>query len=886
MGVPTTGNEIRQAYLDFFKSKNHKIVPSSSLVPENDPTLLLANAGMNQFKPYFLGTIPFPHAVPYAASCQKCFRTGDLERVGYTARHHTFFEMLGNFSFGGYFKKEAIDWGWEFVTKILKIDQNRLWVSVFEDDQEAIELWKKTSGLPFERIVRMNADSNFWTMGPTGPCGPCSEIYVDLDPHSPAPKNFEEGAENGRYLEIWNLVFTQFDRQENGDLKPLPKPNIDTGMGLERVASVMQKVPSNYETDLMAPLVSAIAQAGKIAYQPGPTQTYTSLKVISDHLRATVFLIADGVLPSNEGRGYVLRRILRRAIRHGKLMGFDAPFLNPLVPEVGKLMGSVYPEIVNRQPHIINVVRAEEERFFETLATGTERLMEKIEGLKKAKARTLSGDEAFMLYDTFGFPLELTKEILNELGLSVDEAGFQAAMEGQREKARSAWKGSGDAVLPQLYKEISAKLPATLFTGYDRMRDQSQVIRVLRVKDKKHEMVNQLAEGEYGFVILNQTPFYAEKGGQVGDKGIIQGEAFQADVLDSQMVSDTLVGHWSFMKRGQLTVDQKVEAIVEESERRATMRNHTGTHLLHAALRQVLGTHVGQAGSYVGPDRLRFDFTHFEAIKPEQLKRIETLVNQKILNNIELSKQEMSFDEAKKKGAMAFFSEKYGDRVRVIDVPGFSIELCGGTHVNRTGDIGLFKILSESSVASGVRRIEAVTGEGSIAKVNQEEETIKEIASLLKTNDTELKNKVLALLDEARAKEKELSSLKSKLAGSLVDEVLGNKKTVKGISLVVARTDELDPEGMRQLVDTLKSKLGSGVIVLGSGKPDQIAFVAGVTKDLVGKIKAGDIVKEVAKVTGGGGGGRPDMAQAGGKDASKVDEALKLVTHLVETKIP
>ncbi len=889
MGVPTTGSEIRQAYLDFFKSKKHKIVPSSSLVPENDPTLLLSNAGMNQFKPYFLGTIPFPHTVPYAASCQKCFRTGDLERVGYTARHHTFFEMLGNFSFGGYFKKEAIAWAWEFVTEVLKIEKTRFWVSVFENDDEAIELWKSAAQLPAERIVRLGSDDNFWTMGPTGPCGPCSEIYVDLDPDTPAPKNFQEGAESGRYLEIWNLVFTQFDRQENGDLKPLPKPNIDTGMGLERVASVMQKVPSNYETDLMASLVTAIAKAGNITYQVGPTQTYTSLKVISDHLRATTFLIADGVLPSNEGRGYVLRRILRRAIRHGKLLGFEAPFLNKLVPEVGKLMGSVYPEVVDRESHIVNVVRAEEERFYETLALGTERLMGKVEVLKKAKSQTLSGDEAFMLYDTFGFPLDLTKEILKEQSLSVDEAGFQTAMESQKEKARSAWKGSGDAMLPPLYQEIAAKLPATVFKGYDKMKDLGEIVQILRVKDKKHESVNTLAEGEYGFIILNQTPFYAEKGGQVGDKGVLQGfnsaEVSWADVLDTQMVSDTLEGHWTFMKRGKLSVGQKVEATVEESERRSTMRNHTGTHLLHAALRQVLGTHVGQAGSYVGPDRLRFDFTHFEGVKPEQLRRIESLVNQQILTNIEVTKQEMSFDEAKKKGAMAMFSEKYGDRVRVIDVPGFSIELCGGTHVSRTGDIGLFKILSESSVASGVRRIEAVTGEGSMAKVNQEEETLKEIASLLKTTDTELKNKVLALLAESKLQTQELSSLKSKLAGSLVDEVWGKKKEVKGVSLIVARTDELDPEGMRQLVDSLKSKIGSGVIVLGSGKPDQIAFVAGVTKDLVGKIKAGDIVKEVAKVTGGGGGGRPDMAQAGGKDASKVDEALQQVVPLMERSL-
>ncbi len=889
MGIPTTGAQIRQAYLDFFKSKNHKVVPSSSLVPESDPTLLLANAGMNQFKPYFLGTIPFPHSVPYAASCQKCFRTGDLERVGYTARHHTFFEMLGNFSFGGYFKKEAIEWGWEFVTKILEIEKSRLWVSVYEKDDEAIELWKKTAGLPPERIVRMGEESNFWTMGPTGPCGPCSEIYVDLTPEKGETKNFEEDAESGRFLEIWNLVFTQFDRQADGTLKPLPKPNIDTGMGLERVASVMQKVPSNYETDLLSPLMAAVAKAGKIPLKADGSQTYTSLKVISDHLRATTFLIADGVLPSNEGRGYVLRRILRRAVRHGKLLGFEKPFLYPITAEVVALMGDVYPELSSRKEHIVNVVKSEEERFFETLAAGTERLLDKIEDLKKANATMLSGDEAFMLYDTFGFPLDITKEILKEKGLSVDEAGFQKAMEGQKEKARSAWKGSGDDVLPPFYKELSAKIPATQFKGYEKTKDLGQVVQLVRVKDKKHEPVEKLQEGEYGFIILNQTPFYAERGGQVGDKGVIQGfnsaEVSWADVLDTQMVSDTLVGHWCFMKRGKLVKDQKVEATVEESERRATMRNHTGTHLLHAALRKVLGTHVGQAGSYVGPDRLRFDFTHFEGVKPEQLKEIETLVNRRILDNIALDKQEMSFDEAKKKGALAFFSEKYGERVRVVDIPGFSTELCGGTHVNRTGDIGLFKIASESSVAAGVRRIEAVTGEGSLEKISLEETALKEIAHLLKSSDTELKPKIQSLLDEIKSKDREITALKSKLAGGLVDEALAQKKQIKGVPVVVFRADQ-DSDGLRELADKLKDKLGSGVIVLGSGTPSFVGFVAGVTKDLISKVKAGDLVKEVAKVAGGGGGGRPDFAQAGGKDASKVDEALSQAALFLEKTLP
>ena len=910
MNVPTTGSEIRKAYLDFFKSKNHKIVPSSSLVPENDPTLLLSNAGMNQFKPYFLGTIPFPHTVPYAASCQKCFRTGDLERVGYTARHHTYFEMLGNFSFGGYFKKEAIEWAWEFVTEILKLDKDRLWVSVYKDDDEAIELWKKTAGLPSERIVRLGEDSNFWTMGPTGPCGPCSEIYVDLDPSGGAVKDFEQSAEEGRLLEIWNLVFTQFDKQEDGTLKPLPKPNIDTGMGLERVASVMQKVPSNFQTDLVKPLITASQELLKSRGVGLEGKDQFKFNVIADHLRASTFLITDGVLPSNEGRGYVLRRILRRAIRNGKLLGFKEPFMYQLIPSVVKLMGDVYPELNQRQTHVVNVIKAEEERFLETLEQGERRLeelvnlmsagntskdkvMSKGEGFvnpqELGSGQKLSGKEAFVLYDTYGFPLELTKEILKDHGFSVDEEEFKKSMEGQREKARSAWKGSGDSMLPPFYKELAAKIPATLFKGYEKMKDLGQVVQLVRVRDKKHEPVEKLNEGEYGFVLLNQTPFYAEKGGQVGDKGVLQGfnsaEVSWVDVLDTQMVSDTLVGHWAFVKRGSLSAGQKVEATVEESERRATMRNHTGTHLLHAALRNVLGTHVGQAGSYVGPDRLRFDFTHFEGVKPEELRQIENSVNQKILENIDVSKQEMSFDEAKKKGAMAFFSEKYGDRVRVIDVPGFSIELCGGTHVNRTGDIGLFKIISEASVAAGVRRIEAVTGEGSLAQVKQKEETLKELSHLLKSSESELAAKVHGLLEEMKVKERELSSLKSKLAGSLVEQVLGTRKEVKGVPFVVARTDELDPEGMRQLIDALKAKMGSGVIVLGSGKPDQIAFIAGVTKDLTAKVKAGDIVKEVAKITGGGGGGRPDLAQAGGKDASKVDEALQQVSSILEKAI-
>jgi alanyl-tRNA synthetase len=880
--VPTTADEIRSAYLEFFKARRHKVVPSSSLVPENDPTLLLSNAGMNQFKPYFLGTVPFPHEVPYATSCQKCFRTGDLERVGYTARHHTFFEMLGNFSFGGYFKEDAIRWAWEFVSGVLKIEKDRLWVSVYRDDDEAIAIWQKVALLPPERIVRLGEEDNFWTMGPTGPCGPCSEIYVDLAPEDGPVKDFSEAAEKGRLLEIWNLVFTQFDRQADGSLKPLPKPNIDTGMGLERVASVMQKVPSNYETDLIQPLMDAIARAaGKTGLDPA-SRDYTSLKVISDHLRATTFLIADGVLPSNEGRGYVLRRILRRALRHGHLLGIEKAFLYTLVPEVVKKMSGIYPNLVDRQSHVVNVVSAEEERFLATLDKGTDRLTERLEEMKKNHVKVLAGADAFMLYDTYGFPLDLTQEILKEQGLSVDQAGFEAAMESQRDRARSAWSGSGEKALPNLYQELNARLAPTVFTGYESMAEKSKFLKIIRVVDGHHEEVPSIGEGDYAFLILDRTPFYAEKGGQVGDKGTISTETGVADVLDTQVLSEKLIGHWCLVTQGTLASTQDAEAKVRESERRAIMRNHTATHLLHAAMRQVLGTHVHQAGSYVGPDRLRFDFTHFEAVRPDQLLEMETIANRKVLENIALHKEEMSFHDAKKKGALAFFSEKYGERVRVVDVPGFSMELCGGIHVTRTGDIGLIKIVAENSVAAGVRRLEAVTGEGALARFRDAETVLQGLAQTLKIPEKSLGARLDGLLDELKDKDREISVLKTKLAGNMSGDLLSKKQDVKGVALVVSRADDLDSEGLRQLTDQLKDKLGSGVVVLGSAKDGKVAFIVGVTKDLTGRIKAGDLIKKVAQVAGGGGGGRPDMAQAGGKDASKMDEALEKTPGFVE----
>ena len=882
MKVPKTGSEIRQAYLDFFASKDHKIVPSSALVPENDSTLLLANAGMNQFKPFFLGTVPFPHSVPYAVSCQKCFRTADLERVGFTARHHTFFEMLGNFSFGGYFKKEAIEWAWEFLTRVLKLVPARLHISVFENDEEAIRLWKDATGFPLEKIRRLGSDSNFWTMGPTGPCGPCSEIYVDLGESVGCGKPAcGVDCECGRFLEIWNLVFTQYDRQENGTLKPLPKPNIDTGMGLERVAGVMQGVVSNYDTDLLFPLVRAVAALRGIDPATRDKRLRPSLNVISDHLRATAFLVADGVLPSNEGRGYVLRRILRRAIRHGKLLGFTEPFVSGLVPEVGRLMGDVYPELPRRQEHIVNVVRAEEEKFFETLEAGTQQLKGKVAQLKQSGVKEMSGCEAFTLYDTYGFPLDLTQEILKEQGLTVDTQGFESAMESQRERARNAWTGSGEKALPPLYNELGSKVPATVFTGYDALEGEAKVLAVVRVKEGKHEVVQALGEGERGVVLLDRTPLYAEKGGQVGDKGSLSSPSFGGDVVHTQLVTDVLHGHWTEVRKGSLKAGDAVTARVLESDRRSTMRNHTATHLLQSALRLIVGRHIEQAGSWVGPDRLRFDFAHFEAVKPAQLVEIERLVNRKIMENVEVHKNVMGFEEAKKKGALAFFSEKYGNQVRVIEVPGFSTELCGGTHVSRTGDIGALKILSESSVASGVRRLEAVTGEGALAYVERLEYMMKDLSHLLKAPESDLKGRVELLLSEARNREKELSSAKSKMAGNLAGDLLASRQEVKGVALVVGRADNLDADGLRQLVDTLKDRMGTGVIVMGGLAGDKVSFIVGVTKDLTSRVKAGDIVKQVAAIAGGGGGGRPDLAQAGGREPGKLDEALAAAPGIV-----
>ncbi len=886
MKVPKTGSEIRKAYLDFFASKGHKVVPSSPLVPENDPTLLLANAGMNQFKPYFLGTIPFPHDVPYATSCQKCFRTADLERVGYTARHHTYFEMLGNFSFGGYFKKEAIAWAWEFVSDVLKLDPARLYITVFENDEEAIRLWADVTGFPLEKIKRMGEDSNFWTMGPTGPCGPCSEIYVDLGKEVGCGKpSCGVDCECGRFLEIWNLVFTQFDRQENGTLKPLPKPNIDTGMGLERIASVMQGVTSNYDTDLLWPLLAAIAAKRGIDGRALDKKQRASLNVIGDHLRAMVFLIADGVLPANDGRGYVLRRILRRAVRHGKLLGFEAPFLSGLTSEVGRLMGDIYPEVLQRQDHVFNVVKAEEEKFFETLESGTLQLKQRVGALSQRGLKELPGKEAFLLYDTYGFPLDLTQEILREQGLTVDVKGFESAMEAQRERARSSWAGSGEKVLPPFYGEWSSRMSATEFTGYDAMVGTAKVLKLVKVEGGKHEPVEVLGEGQRGLVILDKTPLYAEKGGQVGDKGSLLKPGFSADVVHTQKLSDSLVGHWCDVLKGVLRIGEEVEARVLESERRAIMRNHSATHLLQASLRQVVGHHVEQAGSWVGPERLRFDFTHFEAIKPGQLVEIERLVNRKIMENIEVKKTVMGFEEAKKKGALAFFSEKYGNEVRVIEVPGFSKELCGGTHVGRTGDIGSFKILSESSVASGVRRIEGVTGEGALQYVERLEEMIRDLAHILKSPESDLKTRVELLLSDSKTRDKELAQAKSKMAGNLAEDLLSQAKQVKGVSLVVGRTDNLDVNGLRQLVDNLKNKMKSGVVVLGGLADGKASFIAGVTSDLISRVKAGDIVKQTAVLAGGSGGGRPDLALAGGKESGKIDEALRAVPGILEKLI-
>lgn len=866
-----TGNELRKKFLQFFASKEHLILPSYPLIPENDPTLLLIGAGMAPFKPFFTGKMKPPRL--RIATSQKCVRTGDIENVGRTARHHTFFEMLGNFSFGDYFKKEAIAWGWEFVTKELGLEPDRLWITIHTKDDEAFDIWHNDIGLPPQRIVRM--EDNFWEIGP-GPCGPCSEIYVDLGPERGCGKpDCAVGCNCDRYLEIWNLVFTQFDRDEAGNYTPLAKKNIDTGAGLERIASVLQNKKSNFETDLLFPIIEHMEKVAGVKYGTA-AKTDVSLKVIADHGRSMVVMISDGVLPSNEGRGYVLRRILRRAVRHGRLMGVDKPFLADIVDVVAAIFAEPYPEIGEKRAYIKRVIQLEEDRFIATLQQGIELLNKHIGELKAAGSATLSGADAFRLYDTFGFPWELTQEILDDEGMSLDKAAFDAAMAEQRERARSARAENERITLPDLSGVVSEGL------AYDPDADSGKIVVILQ----NGKIVDEASDGEEVAVIFNVTPFYAEGGGQVGDTGMVSGPLGKMQVSSAQKLPDGTIYHVGLVEEGVLKTGDAVKLAVDTVRRQATARNHTATHLLHAALKKALGSHVNQAGSLVGPERLRFDFSHFAPVSDSELAEVEKTVNAAILESIPVSVIETTQELAKEMGAMALFGEKYGHKVRVIVAGDFSKELCGGTHVTNTSTIGLFKIVSEASVGAGVRRIEAVTGAGALEYVNNREAILVTAAAALKTRPEDLVSKIEALEGELKATEQALAAANGKLAKLAVQELLAGKETAGEVEIVAGQVSAADMEDLRSTADLVRARLACGVAVLGAVSGDKVNFVVMATAKAVAKgIHAGNIVKAAATVAGGGGGGRPDMAQAGGKQPGKIAEALAAAVATVKSQI-
>ncbi|HUR40648.1 MAG TPA: alanine--tRNA ligase [Verrucomicrobiae bacterium] len=867
---------LRERFLKFFEGRGHTRVASSSLVPVDDPTLLFTNAGMNQFKDVFLGREK--RAYVRAVSSQKCVRAGgkhnDLENVGYTARHHTFFEMLGNFSFGDYFKKDAIAFAWEFVTgkDWLGIDPSRLMVTVYHTDDEAYELWHKTIGVPAERIVRIGdkpggGSDNFWQMGDTGPCGPCSEIFYDHGPSIAGGPPGSADADGDRWVEIWNLVFMQFNRDASGKLDKLPKPSVDTGAGLERIAAVMQGVTNNYDTDQFKVLIEAIRKlAGKDAQR-------NSLNVIADHIRATSFLIADGVMPGNEGRGYVLRRIMRRAIRHGYKLGLNEPFFHSLVGPLCEVMGAAFPQLLDKRLTIERAIRQEEDAFAQTLDRGM-KLLE--DAVKQAKDQTIAGETIFKLYDTYGFPYDLTADIARERGLKVDEAGYEAAMEAQRVRARAA--GSFKAAEGLKYDGAE-----TCFTGYDHLAAEKAKVLALF---KDGVAVQSLAAGDEGVVVLSDTPFYAEGGGQVGDRGVLSASGAKFAVEDTQKVSGAVFGHHGKLVEGALRVGDTVRAEVTDSVRRATMRNHSATHLMHSALRAVLGTHVAQKGSRVDERVTRFDFAHGQPMSIDEIARVEEYVNRAILTNVPATVALMKHADAIKAGAIALFGEKYGDTVRVLQMGEFSTELCGGTHVARTGDIGLFKIVSEGGVAAGVRRVEAITGENVLAHLRETEKKLAVAATLLKTQPDELAAKVQQLLDRNKQLEKELAAIKQKLAtGGGGADLSSQARDVKGVKLLATSVDGLDGTGLRTLWDQLKGKLGSAIVIVGAPADGKVALLAGVTDDLTKKVKAGELVNFVAQQVGGKGGGRPDMAQAGGTQPENLAAALQSVYAWVEAKL-
>ena len=875
-----TTAEIRQAFLDFFAERDHRVVPSSSLVPGNDPTLLFTNAGMVQFKDVFLGSEQ--RSYTRATSSQRCVRAGgkhnDLENVGYTARHHTFFEMLGNFSFGDYFKREAIEFAWEFLTKTCGLPAEKLWVTVYQDDDEAASIWLDHIGADPKRFSRIGdkpgkryESDNFWAMGDTGPCGPCTEIFYDHGPDVPGGPPGSPDEDGDRYIEIWNLVFMQFDRADDGSMRPLPAPCVDTGMGLERLAAILQGGHSNYDIDLFQHLIAAAARLTGAEDRQSP-----SLKVIADHIRACAFLIVDGVLPSNEGRGYVLRRIIRRAIRHGYKLGCEDLFFSKMVAPLAEVMGEAYPELEHKQQHVANVLAREETRFGETLDQG----MKLLEGaIADMDGSEIPGEVAFKLYDTYGFPVDLTRDIARERDLSVDEEGFERAMGQQRKRARAAGSFGSKDGLPA---DLIADLPRTEFLGYAACESEASEIVAIVIDGKP---VESLEPGQEAVVILDRTPFYAESGGQIGDTGMLEGEGIRFVVGDTRKLAGAFHGHVGKLESGKLKVGHSISARIDAARRDDVVRHHSATHLMHAALRSVLGEHVQQKGSLVAPDRLRFDFSHHEPVTEDEIATIERMVNEQIQANAEAEAREMSFDDAMEAGALAFFGDKYGDEVRVLKFGDFSIELCGGTHVSRVGDIGLFKIISETGISSGVRRIEAVAGRVAVEWLQQLDRSVRDVSGKLKTSPEQLAERVDQLLDRSRALEKELERLKGKLATAAGSDLASQAVDIDGIKLISAHLEGVDPNSLRDTVDQLKNKLGSAIVVLGTGAGDNVRLVAGVTQDLTSRFKAGDIVNHVAAQVGGKGGGRPDFAQAGGSDSAALPGALKSVEGLIRGKL-
>ncbi|MDX9744965.1 MAG: alanine--tRNA ligase [Syntrophales bacterium] len=875
-----TGSEIRESFLKYFEGKGHTRVPSGSLVPKDDPTLLFTNAGMVQFKNCFLGLED--RGYRRATSSQKCVRAGgkhnDLENVGVTSRHHTFFEMLGNFSFGDYFKQEAIAWAWAYLTEVLQLPKDRLWITIYKNDDEAFKIWHEEIGVPLERIVRMGEKSNFWMMGDTGPCGPCSEILYDQGREAGCGRpTCDVHCDCDRHLEIWNLVFTQFDRDSAGNLTPLPNPNIDTGMGLERLTAVMQGVMSNYDTDMFQDIIRYMEEISGKRYGTDEEQD-VSTRVIADHSRAVTFLIGDGILPSNEGRGYVLRRILRRAARHGKLIGVHRPFLHDAAGIVIDGMKDAYPDLLEKTTYIRKVILNEEQRFGETLDSGLKILQEEIASLKTSGTWVIPGATVFKLYDTYGFPTDLTEDIVRKDGFSLDMAGFTQAMTRQREKARESWKGSGEEAVSEIYQKLAVEGISTRFVGYEgRIHGATPVLAIL----KNGRKIDVLQQGETGEIILGETPFYGETGGQVGDTGIMEGQDSVFDVLDAKRPLPDLISHVGEVKKGTIRVGDTLHLRVDDELRRATEANHSGTHILQAALKAVLGDHIKQSGSLVTPDRLRFDFTHFSRIEDEDLARVERLCNRIIRRNLPVGTTVMALDEAVRAGATAVFDEKYTNEVRVVSMGDVSMELCGGTHVSRTGDIGLLKIIHESAIAAGVRRIEALTGREAIRHVQKMEEELKKTAGILRTSPLETADKAEKMLRYQKDMEREIETLKEKMAVRDSSDLTTQTKNIKGIPVLTSVVDAPDAKRLRDFGDKLRDRMSSGIILLGCVADGKAMLLCIVTKDLSARYHAGNLIKEIAPLVGGSGGGRPDMAQAGGTKPENLREALLRLEQLI-----